>query len=187
MKNKIMPTLVLTAICLVVAFALALINEVTAPIIADAQDRATKAALTEVLPEGKNFEEITIDAKYPTAITKGYSADGGYVFQATVTGKSSGLVIMIGINADGKIVNSKVIADQETDDYDVKVFPVVSGVDGSYKGMDLEGFEPVLISGATLTSKAYSKAIQAALQAFVIADNDSVNRNITNSEEGGEQ
>ncbi len=174
MKNKIMPTVVLAAICLVVAFSLALINEITAPIIAESQNQAANASLIEVLPEGKNFEEITIDANYPAVITKGYSADGGFVFQATVTGKSSGLIIMIGIDQSGKVAGTKVIADQETDDYDVKVFPLVSGTAGAYTGMDIDSFNPVLVTGATLTSKAYSEAIKAALQAFTIANGGTV-------------
>ena len=169
-----MPTIVLSAICLVVAFSLACINEITAPIIASRQNQAANASLLEVLPDGKNFEELTLDETYPAAITKGYKADGGFVFQATVTGKSAGLIIMIGINSEGKVVATKVIAEQETDDYDAKVFPLVSGTEGSYKDMTLDSFEPVLISGATLTSKAYSEAVKAALQAFVIAGGGAV-------------
>ena len=53
-----MPSIVLSVICLIVAFALALINSITAPIIAEAQNEAAKAALLEVLPEGKDFKEI---------------------------------------------------------------------------------------------------------------------------------
>lgn len=169
MKNKIMPTIVLAAICLVVAFSLALINEITAPIIEAAQNAAANEALLDVLPDGKNFKEMTLDDKYPEVITKGYKADGGYVFQANVAGKNTGLIIMIGINGEGKIVGTKVIADQETDSYDSNVFPLVSGTNGAYKDMTLESFEPVLVAGATLTSKAYGDAVKAALQAYAIA------------------
>ena len=174
MKKNIMPTVVLSAICLIVALMLSLINSITAPIIEEAQNAAANEALLVVLPEGKNFKEITLDEKYPAVITKGYSADGGFVFQANVTGKSSGLIILIGIDADGKIVGTKVIAEQETDSYDVNVFPAVEGTDGAYKGMDIDGFTPFLVSGATLTSKAYSEAVKAALQSFAIANGATV-------------
>ncbi len=174
MKKNIMPSIVLGSICLIVALMLSLINSITAPIIEEAQNAAANEALLVVLPEGKNFEEITLDATYPAVITKGYKADGGFVFQANVTGKSSGLIILIGIDADGKIVGTKVIAEQETDSYDVNVFPAVEGTDGAYKGMDIDGFTPFLVSGATLTSKAYSEAVKAALQAFVLANGGSV-------------
>ena len=169
-KNNIMPIIVLSAICLVVAFVLSLINSVTGPIIAEAQNQAANSALLEVLPEGQNFEELTLDENYPAVITKGYKADSGFVFQATVAGKSAGLIIMIGIDTEGKIVGTQVVADQETDSYDVNVFPLVSGTEGAYKGMALDSFEPFLVSGATLTSKAYGEAVKAALQAFAIAN-----------------
>jgi Na+-translocating ferredoxin:NAD+ oxidoreductase RnfG subunit len=173
-KSNIMPSVVLGAICLIVGLLLSLINSVTAPIIEEAQNAAANAALAVVLPEGKNFTEITIDDKYPASITKGYKADGGFVFQATVTGKSSGLIILCGINAEGKIVGTKVIAEQETDSYDVKVFPEVEGTEGKYKDMDLNNFEPYLVSGATLTSRAYSEAVKACLQSFEIANGGTV-------------
>lgn len=168
-KSNFLPTIVLGCICLVVALLLSLVNSITGPIIEAAQNAAANEALLEVLPEGKNFEELTLDDKYPSSITKGYRADGGYVFQATVTGKSSGLIIMFGIDAEGKIVGTKVIAEQETDSYDKNVFPLVEGLDGKYTGMGLDSFEPFLVSGATLTSRAYGEAAKAALQAVAIA------------------
>jgi Na+-translocating ferredoxin:NAD+ oxidoreductase RnfG subunit len=127
------------------------------------------AELYEVLPNGKNFKQITIDEKFSPAITAGYQAAGGYVFQASVSGKSSGLVIMCGINDEGKIVGTKVIKSQETDSFSQSVFSLTEGCDGKYSGMSLETFEPFLVSGATLTSNAYGNAIEAALQAFAIA------------------
>lgn len=168
-KSNFLPTVVLGCICLIVALLLSLVNSITGPIIEAAQNAAANEALLEVLPEGKNFEEMTLDDKYPASITMGYRADGGYVFQATVTGKSSGLVIMFGINTEGKIVGTKVIAEQETDSYDEKVFPYVEGLNGEYTGVRLDSFEPFLVSGATLTSRAYGEAAKAALQAFAIA------------------
>ncbi|MBE6610480.1 MAG: FMN-binding protein [Ruminococcaceae bacterium] len=173
-KSNIMPSIVLGAICLIVGLLLSLINSVTAPIIEEAQNAAANAALAIVLPEGKNFDEISIDESYPAVITKGYKADGGFVFQSSVTGKSSGLIILCGINSDGKIVGTKVIAEQETDSYDANVFPLVEGTEGKYKGMDIDNFEPWLVSGATLTSRAYGEAVKASLQAFAIANGGSV-------------
>ena len=174
MKKNIMPSLVLGCICIIVALMLSLINSITAPIIESAQNAAANEALLVVLPDGKNFEELTLDGSYPASITKGYKADGGFVFQANVTGKSAGLIILIGIDTEGKIVGTKVIADQETDSYDALVFPSLEGTEGSYKGMDLDNFAPYLVTGATLTSKAYGEAVKAALQSFVLANGGEV-------------
>ena len=169
MKKNIMPSLVLGCICIVVALLLSLINSITAPIIESAQNAAANEALLVVLPDGKNFEEIALDDSYPASITKGYRADGGFVFQANVTGKSAGMIILVGIDTEGKIVGTKVIANEETPSYAEKVFPQVEGTDGKYACMQLDDFAPYLVAGATLTSKAYSEAINFALQAAATA------------------
>ena len=175
MKNsKLYPSLVLCTIGLVAALLLSGVNMITAPMIEEAQNAAANAALLEVLPEGKNFEKIDITSDYPAIVTAGYKADGGYVFQMTVTGKSTGLVIMCGIDANGNVVGTKVIANEETPSYAEKVFPQVEGTAGKYNGMSLDGFDPYLVSGATLTSKAYGEAIKAALQSAVLAAGGSV-------------
>ncbi len=169
MTKNLMPSIVLSCICIVVALLLAGVNMITGPIIEANQNAAANEALLEVLPDGKNFKEIEITENYPAIVTAGYTADGGTVFRMTVTGKSSGMIIMCGIDSDGKIVATKVIANEETPSYAEKVFPNVEGTDSVYAGMDLAGFEPYLVSGATLTSKAYGEAIKAALQAAAIA------------------
>ncbi len=168
-KNNLMPSVVLSCICVVVGVLLAAVNMITGPIIEANQNAAANEALLEVLPNGKNFKKIELTDEYPEIVTMGYSADGGYVFQMTVTGKSSGMIIMCGIDSDGKIVATKVIANEETPSYAQKVFPHVEGTESEYTGMDLDGFTPYLVSGATLTSEAYSEAIKAALQSAAIA------------------
>ncbi len=173
-KSNVMPSLVLGCICIVVALLLSVVNMVTGPIIEAAQNAAANEALLEVLPDGKNFEEIEITSDYPAGVVAGYKADGGFVFQMSVTGKSAGLVIMCGVDADGRVVGTKVIANEETPGYAAKVFPEVEGRDGKYTGMALDGFEPYLVSGATLTSKAFGEAVKAALQSAVLAAGGSV-------------
>jgi electron transport complex protein RnfG len=174
MKKNLLPSIVLGSICLVVAVLLSVVNMFTAPVIAGRQNAAANAALLEVLPEGKNFKEIEITSEYPEIVTKGYTADGGCVFQMQVTGKSSGLIIMCGVNSEGKVTGTKVIANEETPSYAEKVFPTVEGTNGKYTDMTLDTFEPQLVAGATLTSRAYSEAIKAALQAAILASGGSV-------------
>ncbi len=176
-KSKIMPLVVLSSICIVVTLLLSVVNMITAPIIADAVSAQANASLVVVLPEGSDFEELDLgEYKLPDEVTNVYKElnGKGFVFQMSVTGKNSGLIIMCGIDAEGKVVGTKVIAEQETDSYDANVFPNVEGTDGQYKGMSLDSFEPYLVSGATLTSRAYGNAIKVALQAFSIVNGGSV-------------
>ena len=57
MKKSVQSTLVLVAICAVMAVLLALTNSITAPIIKQNQDAAANEALLVVMPEGKVREE----------------------------------------------------------------------------------------------------------------------------------
>ena len=173
-KSIIMPPIVLCSICVVVAFILGVVNLITKPFIEANQSNASNAALIEVLPGGKEFKEITITEDYPECIDSGWTAEGGFVFRATVKGKSDGLVIMCGIDSDGKLVATKVISNNETPSYAENVFPYVEGDKGEYSGMDIDSFDPYLVSGATLTSKAYAEAVKAALQSAIIAGGGSV-------------
>lgn len=169
-KSNFMPSVVLGCICLAVALLLSLVNMFTAPVIEAAQNAAANAALLEVLPEGKNFEEIEITPDYPSVVTAGYKADGGYVFRMSVVGYKPGLVIMCGIDSDGRIVGVKHIQSSET--YGME--PELNGV---YIGDTLDSAELILATGATSsskTSKAYFDAIKAALQAAIIASGGSV-------------
>ena len=59
-KFDLKPTLVLSAICVVMVALLAVVNMITAPIIAAQQNAAANEALLVVLPDGKNFEEINL-------------------------------------------------------------------------------------------------------------------------------
>lgn len=173
-RDKITPSLTLGAICLAVAALLAVINIFTAPVIERNKNAAANAALTEVLPDGTDFKELELNDSYPSVITAAYSADGGFVFRAEVTGKSSGLIIMCGIDTEGRIVGTKVVSNGETPAYAEKVFPLVEGTDGEYRDMTLSDFEAHIVAGATLTSRAYGEAVKAALQAFTIANGGEV-------------
>ena len=56
-KEYIQPTVVLVLICLVMTFALAYVNSITAPIIADNTVRAADAARAERRPAATSFEQ----------------------------------------------------------------------------------------------------------------------------------
>ena len=79
-----------------------------------------------------------------------------------VTGYKSGLVIMCGVDADGKIAGVKHISSAETNG-------VEGDLNGKYNNMTIDSFETQLIAGSTLTSKAYAEAVKAALQSAVLA------------------
>ncbi len=164
MKN-IKPTIVLSCICMAVALILSAINMVTGPIIEEQRAAAANGALIEVMPDGGNFEEIDISTLgLPEAITNAYkeTSGKGYVFRVVSTGYKSGMVIMVGVNSEGKITGSKCLETQDT-------FGKEPQIDNSYNGQSLADFAPNMISGATMTSNGYRDAVSNALQGFTLA------------------
>jgi electron transport complex protein RnfG len=169
-KENIMPTVILSVICVTVSLLLAVVNMVTKPIIEKAANDKANATLTVVLPEGESFEEIDISTvELPASVTKAYKETNGkgYVFEMTVSGYKSGLVIMCGVDAEGKITGSKYTASSET-------FGKEGDLDNAYNGQALDSFTANIISGATKTSNGYADAVKAALQAHVIMGGGSV-------------
>ena len=167
MKQNIKPTIVLGTICLAVALLLSAINMVTSPIIEAQRNAAANEALLVVLPDGEGFEELDISAlALPDAVVKAWkeTTGKGYVFQMSVAGYQPGLVIMCGVDAEGKITGSKYLESNETYGLEAKL-------DQAYNGKTIENAELIIAAGASnnsATSKAYYEAVKAALQANVI-------------------
>ena len=164
-KTNLMPTLVLASICLAATLLLSVINLFTAPIIKDREDAKANAALVEIYPGGTDFKKIDL-TKYtlPKSITAAYSeGSGGYVIQSTVSGYNQGLVIMCGIDKDGKIVGADYIASNETLSAEV-------GLGDRFVGKAQGDLAPDIVAGSTakLTTGAYYQAITDSLNAFTI-------------------
>ena len=167
-KSNVMPSIVLGAICLISALLLSVINMITQPRIEKNKKEAEIKALREVLPEGTTFDAIEITDEYPDVITGGYKSDAGFVFKAEVVGYQPGLIIMVGIDTDGRIAGVKHTASAETFGAEGELNKKYT--DGKY---DKESLEMILSAsaskGAPMTAAAYYKAIDAALESALIA------------------
>ena len=163
--DKIKPTIVLSAICIVVALLLSVVNMVTVPIIEARRNASANEALLVVMPDGAGFEELDISTLGLSAsVTNAYkeTSGKGYVFRVTANGYKPGMVVMCGIDSEGKIVGSKCLETQDT-------FGKEPLLDNSYNGQTIADFTPNMLTGATMTSSGYRDAINTALQAFVLA------------------
>ncbi len=166
MFEKLKPAIVLTSICLVVALLLSGINMITSPIISAKQNAAANAALLEVLPNGTRFDEVNLSdyPSLPSAVTSAWRAPEGCVFKTVTKGYAPGLTLMIGIDNDGKIVNTKVIASNET-------YGLEGKLDGAYNDSTIDSASLIIAAGASQssnTSKGYYDGVLAALQAFAM-------------------
>ncbi len=161
LKNKILPTVVLTAICVTVALLLSVANIFTSDVIDKAQKEKVAETLRVVYPAGESFDPVNTEGKgLPESIGEAYIAnDGGYVFKATVKGYKSGLVIMVGVTPDGAVTDTKWVDSQETNGAE-------DMLDGAYNGKKADELEAIIISGSTKTSKGYRDAVNDALNAF---------------------
>ena len=172
-KEIIKPTLVLTVICFVIVALLAAVNTITGPIIADRQNSAANGALLEVYPGGSFGQDCKVEdlSAYtlPQEITAVYRENsGGFVFQATVAGYKPNMIIMCGVDPEGKITGTKVISNSETKDIAEKVFNLTDK-NGFYVGAELNAI-PDLVASVTpsYTASGYASAVKAALNAFIV-------------------
>ena len=178
-KKNILPVVVLSVICIVVAALLAVVNSVTEPIITEREEAKANAALLVVLPGAKNFEELELSDAYPAEVKKAHKADLGFVFEVVTKGKDF-ITVMCGVDNDGKIVKLDVIKEAETPGYKELALPFVTGDNGAYNGVDAENLEVELFTGATMTSNGIYKAVKAALDAYTVAKGGAVAEEPTN-------
>lgn len=167
-KEFAMPPLVLTVIAAVVTGALVATESVTTPIIEQQAAAAADAARAVVLPSADSFTQVTVD-EMPEGGIDIYEANNGtgYVVTAQAKGYGGMLKVMVGIDSNGLISGTEVLENNETQGLGSKVSE--HAFMDQYIGKDstLEGIET--ISGTTISSNAFSKAVQNAYQVYGVA------------------
>ena len=187
--NKIIKnTLILTIITLVAGIGLGFVYEITKEPIAQAQDAAKKEAWQQVFPEASldDFLPVEVDQDVASQVTKdlGIQAtidevctvgDEGYVITTTdKEGYGGDIQITVGITADGTVNGVSILSISETAGLGMKA--TEPSFYEQYQGKQTEKFvvskdggdgEPIdALSGATITSRAVTGAVNAALGYF---------------------
>jgi len=173
----------LTAIALVVAALLGLVNYVTYEKIQEHLRESTMQALAAVTPEGSVCESVEItDAARDAASAQGgkliemYTVDaGGYACKVEASGSQGIIQMIVGVDADGAITGVSVVSNAETSGIGSKVMdnlPNAAGVPvlDQFKGMSGAGTLEVgktvtAITGATVSTKGITMGANAALAA----------------------
>ena len=158
--------LVITAL---VALALAGVNQITKPLIDAAKAAKTQAAVNEVLPG----EAVEVDFTDDTGlVTRAYASTEGYAIQVTPSGFGGEIDMMVGVSKDGKVLGVSIISHAETPSLGAVAAEKGSkGVTfrGQYAGMsgqlavDKDGGEVDSITSATITTRAVTQGVNAAL------------------------
>ena len=168
--NKIYkPIVVLSVICIIITGALAVTNDITKPIIEEATRKAQEAARMELLPEADGF--TLVEGLAVENVVEAYTADNGVGAVVTSTGKGYGgtMTVMVAFTPDGTIAKIKVTEQSETKG----IGSTVAG-DSSFwtrfEGLEAKeltlGVDVDAKSGATVSSKALTSAVNAAINGY---------------------
>jgi electron transport complex protein RnfG len=176
-KEFLMPLFVLPLICLFISGALAIVNSYTKPVIENASSERAAQARKEIIPEADGFKLLETGSlsngnSLPVTVTEVYSTTNntGFIFIITTPGYGGNVVFICGIDPDGKIIKTQVLAQTETKGLGTPIFekPYID----QYWGRDKNGIENIdAKSGATITSNAYKNGIRDAFAAFEIVRN----------------
>jgi len=176
MKEILRLTFTLLAICAIVAAALAGVNAVAGPVIAQRNEEKTRQAIEEVLPGGGELLE-----SYPDEtglVTAVYASDKGYAVQVEPAGFNGTIVMMVGI-VDGKVNRISVISQTETPSLGA-VAAAENAKGQAFRGQ-FEGLSGILavskdggsvdaLTSATITSRAVTEGVNAALACAAALD-----------------
>lgn len=189
--NKIIKnTIILTVITLVSGLLLGLAYEITKDPIAQSEENAKREAWQAVFPDASEdaFEQTDVDQDIAASVIKdlGISAtidevctvdggDTGYVITATDSeGYGGDIQVTVGITADGTVSGVSFLSISETAGLGMKA--TEPSFYEQYVGVQAEQFyvskdggqgEPIdALSGATITTRAVTGAVNAALGYF---------------------
>ena len=160
--------LTLLAITAVVAAALAGVNSITAPAIADLNAQKTQEAIELVLPGGG--EEVDFPAA--DLVAKVYKGENGYAVQTTPGGFDNTITMMVGVDNDGKVLGISIISHTETAGLGAVAAagtPAGEAFRGQFVGasgsvsVTKDGGAMDAITGATITSRAICVGVNTAL------------------------
>ena len=163
------PIVVLVLICAVMSGLLAATNNVTDPIIKEAERAANEAARLEVLSNADSFEPVEVQG-LPDTVKEVYKAANGVGYTFSITAQGYGgkntLKMAVGVDPDGKLTGTKVLSHKETVGLGSKITTDQRFIgDFLNKGAsEIDGIDR--ISGATFSSNYYTAAIKDALAAF---------------------
>ena len=161
--------LTLLAITAVVAAVLAGVNSITAPAIAELNAQKTQEAIELVLPGGG---EEKADFPAVDLVSKVYAGDAGYAVEVTPGGFDNTITMMVGVDAEGKVLGISIIKHTETAGLGAVAAagtPAGENFRGQFVGasgsvsVTKDGGTMDAITGATITSRAVCAGVNAAL------------------------
>lgn len=170
MSDSVKMGIKLLLITAVATFALALTQMVTQePILAQRENSANEARKA-VLPEAQEFRSLDFsNDEYPDIIeiTEGISGDStvGYTFRMKSRGYGGDIIIIAGIGTDETVKGIRVVQHSETPGLGARSQEPAfqDQFAGLSAGSEIQSSDIQAITGATITSKAVTKAVNTAI------------------------
>ena len=163
--------LTLLIITSVVAVALAGVNAITAPKIAQLNAEKTQQAIEAVLPGGFD-QEITDFTDDTGLVSKVYAGANGYAFEVTPSGFDNTITMMVGVDMEGKVLGISIVSHTETSGLGA-VAAASTAAGEAFRGQFVgksgsvsvtkDGGDVDALTGATITSRAVCDGVNAAL------------------------
>lgn len=165
----VLPLLLITVL---VAAALGGINALTGDRIAQTQAEKLQNAIQTVLPGGADAVQIDFSAEAHPLVKSVYACEAGYAIEVHPAGFGGTISMMVGVSKDGRVLGVSIIRHTET-----AGLGAVAGANttagqnfrDSFTGLSYpvyvskDGGEADSITGATITSRAISEGVNAAL------------------------
>ena len=179
MRDMVKPTVSLFVICVLVSFCLAFVNGITKDTIDERIAKDAEEQRKMVMSEADSFKELAgWEEKDESGLIRevyaAYSGEAliGYVFSADPVGYGGEIAVTVGISSGNKITGVKIGNNSETPGLGTKTADDM--FTGQYQDKDISTDFTVTkrpataeneiqaVSGATISSKAVTKAVQAS-------------------------
>lgn len=151
MKKSLYLAAFLAWICVLSGGLLALVNDMTAPVIAYNKAQAEAANFAKIFGEGVAYEPVEFDATDSHIQQIFIAGDQGYAYKVKTYGFQADIVFIVGVDHDGQILGFECLELADTPGFGMKV-----GED-EYKAVVTSSkiTDSIdTISGATVSSKA---------------------------------
>lgn len=175
-KDIIVPAIALFLICLVATLLLGGTNLLTKEKIVEVQENTAQAARLKVCPGAAEFTETTVEVDgKQCSVFEGTDEEGNVLgYAVTTTDKSYGgeIKIMTGLDTDFKITGVEILSIDDTpglgmnakkEEFRNQYVGKTGGIEVSKQAP--EGNEIQALTGATITSKAVTRCVNAAAAA----------------------
>ena len=171
-KMVVRTVVVLLLVTGIVAIALAGVNAITKDRIAELKAEKTRQALEAVLPDAASAKALETFSDETGLVQTVYESETGYAMEVTPTGFGGTVTLMVGVDHEGKVLGISVVSHTETAGLGaVAAEKTAKGQTfrDQFAGMSGElavkkdGGKVDALSGATITSRAVTEGVNAAI------------------------